>query len=134
MFRGNIDYLSGQRSCRHSHSRRRNHYSSWRANFSASRISLEGQKLKSLPPLGHVHQLFQRYKEFLGIRRWRSSDLDTLPVRDSVMNSQTVASSVIPHVSKLASNLNVSQGTRKFCLSRVQFTIAANDIATFLSH
>jgi len=58
-----------------------------------------GQKLKSLPPLGHVHQLFQRYKEFLGIRRWRSSDLDTLLVRDSAMNSQTVASFVIPHVS-----------------------------------
>ncbi|EGI60987.1 hypothetical protein G5I_10749 [Acromyrmex echinatior] len=40
-----------------------------------------------------------------GIRRWRSNDLDTLPVRDSAMNSQTVASSVIPHVSKSASNL-----------------------------
>lgn len=62
------------------------------------------QKLKSLPPLGHVHQLFQRYKEFLGIRCWRSSDLDTLPVRDSAMNSQTVASFVIPHISKPASN------------------------------
>ncbi|KYM92161.1 hypothetical protein ALC53_01224 [Atta colombica] len=40
-----------------------------------------------------------------GIRRWRSNDLDTLPVRDSAMNSQTVASSVMPHVSKSASNL-----------------------------
>lgn len=63
-----------------------------------------GQKLKSLPPLGHVHQLFQRYKEFLGIRCWRSSDLDTLSVRDSAMNSQTVASFVIPHISKPTSN------------------------------
>ena len=60
--------------------------------------------MKSLPPLRHVHELFQRYKEFLGIRRWRSNDLDTLPVRDSAMNSQTVASSVIPHVSKSVSN------------------------------
>lgn len=83
-----------------------------------------GQKLKTLPPLGHVHQLFQRYKEFLGIRRWRSGDLDTLPMRDSAMNSQTVASSVIPHVSKSASNLHVSRvrGARKCSLSRVRFT------------
>lgn len=62
------------------------------------------QKLKPLPSLGHVHQLFQRYKEFLRIRCWRSSDLDTLPLRDSAMNSQTVASYVIPHISKPASN------------------------------
>lgn len=92
-----------------------------------------GQKLKSLPPLGHVHQLFQRYKEFLGIRRWRSSDLDTLPVRDSAMNSQTVASSVIPHVSKSASNPKrlASMVPRKSRVSRVQFTIAADDIMLF---
>lgn len=62
------------------------------------------QKLKSLPALVHVHQLFQRYKEFLEIRRWRSSDLDTLPIRDSAMNSQTVSNLVIPHVSKPTSN------------------------------
>lgn len=73
--------------------------------FRVPNFTPRGQKLKSLPPLRHVHQLFQRYKEFLGIRRWRSSDLDTLPVRDSAMNSQTVASFVIPHVSKSASNL-----------------------------
>lgn len=69
--------------------------------FRVPDFTSRGQKLKSLLPLRHVYQLFQRYREFLGIRRWQSSDLDTLPIRDSVMNSQTVAASfVIPHVSK----------------------------------
>ncbi|KYN28266.1 hypothetical protein ALC57_02327 [Trachymyrmex cornetzi] len=49
-----------------------------------------------------------------GIRRWRSNDLDTLPVRDSAMNSQTVASSVIPHVSKSASNLECLAKRKKY--------------------
>ncbi|KYN35525.1 hypothetical protein ALC56_10082 [Trachymyrmex septentrionalis] len=57
-----------------------------------------------------------------GIRRWRSNDLDTLPVRDSAMNSQTVASSVIPHVSKSVSNFE--------CLA----TLAKSESNWFSSH
>lgn len=36
----------------------------------------------------HVVQLFHRCKEFLGVRRCGSSDLDTLPIRGAAMNSQ----------------------------------------------